>query len=48
MEFWHISSALVATPPALAAFAGPNSTLFCWKTSMASGVDGMFAPSATA
>ena len=32
MEFWLISSADVATPPAFAAFAGPNSTPFSWNT----------------
>ena len=48
MEFWLISSALVATPPALAALAGPKSTSFARSSSMASGVQGMFAPSATA
>ena len=37
----------VATPPALAAFAGPNRMPAARNLSIASGVDGMFAPSAT-
>ena len=46
--FCCISSALVATPPALAALPGPNATPASWKICTASGVVGMFAPSATA
>ena len=46
--FWHISSAEVATPPALAALAGPNRMPAFWKAAMAPGVLGMLAPSATA
>ena len=37
----------VATPPALAAFAGPKNTPAAWNAATASGVDGMLAPSAT-
>ena len=48
MEFWLISSALTATPPALAALAGANSRPAFWKMAMASGVEGILAPSATA
>ena len=48
MLFWVISRPLVATPPALAALAGPKSTPARWKAAIASGVEGMFAPSATA
>ena len=33
--FCAISSPETATPPALAALAGPNSTLFLWYTAMA-------------
>ena len=33
--FCAISSPETATPPALAAFAGPNSILFLWYTAMA-------------
>ena len=48
MEFWLISSAEVATPPALAALPGPKSTPLCWKQPRcASRVVGMLAPSAT-
>src|SRR5450759_1510572 len=47
IEFWLISRALVATPPALAALAGPKDTLLFRNTSTASGVLGMLAPSAT-
>src|SRR3989339_2111703 len=46
--FWAISRPEVATPPALAALAGPKATLFFRKTLTASGVEGMLAPSATA
>ena len=38
----------LATPPALAALAGPNRIPAFWKAAMAPGVLGMFAPSATA
>ena len=48
IEFWLISSAEVATPPALAAFAGPKRIPAFWNASTASGVEGIFAPSATA
>ena len=48
MEFWLISRADTATPPALEALAGAKSTPADWKASMASGVEGMLAPSATA
>ena len=48
MEFWLISSALTATPPALAALAGANSRPALRKMSMAAGVEGILAPSATA
>ena len=47
-EFWLISSAEVATPPALAAFPGANSTPFACRYSVASMVVGILAPSATA
>ena len=46
--FWLISSAETATPPALAAFAGANSTPACWNAAVASSVEGIFAPSPTA
>ena len=46
--FCCISSAEVATPPALAALPGPNLTPACWNMRIASGVQGMFAPSPTA
>lgn len=46
--FCVISSALTATPPALAALPGPKATPACWSRSTASGVVGMFAPSETA
>src|SRR3989339_496984 len=46
--FWAISNPETATPPALAALAGPKATLFFKKTLIASGVEGMLAPSATA
>src|SRR3989339_787572 len=46
--FWAISKPEVATPPALAALAGPKATLFFKKTLIASGVEGILAPSATA
>ena len=48
MEFWLISRPLVATPPALAALAGAKRTPACWNSWMASGRQGMLAPSATA
>ena len=41
MLFWLISSALVATPPALAALAGANSRPASWNTWMASGREGI-------
>src|SRR5690606_33907361 len=47
-EFCDISNPEVATPPALDAFPGANKILASWKACMASGVEGMFAPSATA
>ena len=47
-EFCDISSPDVATPPALLALPGANSTPASWKTSTASGVHGMLAPSPTA
>ena len=43
MEFWLISRPEVATPPALAALAGANSTPAACRISMASGVEGMLA-----
>ena len=43
----HFSKAEVATPPALAALAGPKSTPAAWKASIAAMTLGMFAPSAT-
>src|SRR3989339_1538860 len=46
--FCAISNPETATPPALAALAGPKATLFFKKTLIASGVEGMLAPSATA
>ena len=45
--FCCISSALVATPPALAALPGASATSASVKTLTASGVAGMLAPSAT-
>src|SRR5438270_2662034 len=45
--FWAISSPDVATPPALAALAGPYRTLASRNILVASSVLGMFAPSAT-
>ena len=48
MLFWLISRPDVATPPAFEAFAGAKSTPAFWNAITASGVDGMFAPSATA
>ncbi len=45
--FCCISRALVATPPALAAFPGPKATPPARSTSTAPGVQGRFAPSAT-
>src|SRR5512133_4388728 len=47
IEFCVISSPEVATPPALAAFPGANSTPALWNISTASGADGILAPSAT-
>src|SRR5690606_18311115 len=47
-EFCDISIPEVATPPALDAFPGAKSTLAPWKRWMASGVEGILAPSATA
>ena len=46
--FWHISRPLTATPPALAALAGANRTPPSRSTSMAAGVLGILAPSASA
>ena len=46
--FCCISSAEVATPPAFAALPGPNLTPACWKARIASGVQGILAPSPTA
>ena len=46
--FCDISRADVATPPALAALAGPKRTPAFWNTAIASGVEGILAPSATA
>ena len=43
--FWLISSWLVATPPAFAAFPGPYPTPDSRINSIASGVHGMLAPS---
>src|SRR5690606_7165621 len=45
-EFCDISSPEVATPPAFDAFPGAKSTLALRNTSTASGVEGIFAPSA--
>ncbi len=45
--FCVISRPEVATPPAFDALPGAYSAFAAWKTSMASSVDGMFAPSAT-
>ena len=47
MEFWLISRPEVETPPALAALPGPYMIFFATNCSTASGVLGMFAPSAT-
>src|SRR5690606_12490193 len=47
-EFWLISKPDVATPPAFDAFPGANNTFAFWNAVIASGVDGIFAPSATA
>jgi len=47
-EFCDISRPDVATPPALAALPGPKDTFASKNTFTASGVDGIFAPSATA
>src|SRR5690606_6316114 len=46
--FCIISSVEVATPPALAAFPGPNRILASWKTRIPAGVVGILAPSHTA
>ena len=46
-EFCDISNPDVATPPALEAFPGANKILAAWNTSIAFGVDGIFAPSET-
>ena len=46
-EFCDISKPEVATPPALDAFPGANWTLAAWNAVIASGVEGIFAPSAT-
>ena len=46
-EFWLISSADVATPPALAALPGAKITPFSCRYSVASRVVGMLAPSVT-
>ena len=48
LAFCCISSAEVATPPALAALPGPNATPASRNADTASGVAGMFAPSTTA
>src|SRR5512136_1881108 len=47
MLFWAISRPDVATPPALEALPGAYWIPFERNTSMASGVEGMLAPSAT-
>ena len=47
IAFWLISNPETATPPALAAFPGPNKILFSKKTFIASASDGILAPSAT-
>ncbi len=47
MLFCDISSPDVATPPALAAFAGPYRILCSRNSFVASSVLGMFAPSLT-
>ena len=47
-EFWLCSRPEVATPPALAALPGMNRIFFSTNSSVASRVEGMFAPSATA
>src|SRR5574341_862932 len=47
MLFWDISSPDVATPPALAALAGPYRMPALRKALVASSVDGMLAPSET-
>ena len=46
-EFWVISKPEVATPPAFAAFPGANNIFAFRKTSIASLVEGIFAPSLT-
>ena len=45
--FWLISIPDTATPPAFAAFPGPNNIFLSIKSSTASLVDGILAPSAT-
>ena len=47
-EFWLISRADVATPPALAALPGAKRMPDFWRSFVASRVVGMLAPSATA
>jgi len=47
IEFCDISRAEVATPPALAAFAGPTRTPLSINNARASLVVGMFDPSIT-
>src|SRR5574344_2132268 len=47
IEFWLISKPDVATPPALEALPGPNKIPALWNAPTASGVEGIFAPSAT-
>src|ERR1019366_6191723 len=46
-EFWPCSRPETATPPALAAFAGPNRTPLSSSKCMAVSVVGMLAPSTT-
>ena len=48
LAFCCISSADVATPPALAALPGAKRIPASWNSATASGVVGMLAPSATA
>ena len=45
--FWLISRPEVATPPALAALAGPKGMPAVWKALVASRVQGILAPSQT-
>ena len=47
-EFCDISNPEVATPPALEALPGENKTFLDWNRAIASGVQGILAPSATA